>query len=144
MTRIEKLLKYAQPLGLIIFCWLTMRTVSSFSDESMTSYGFPFSWYAADSISSMAYVIAIGPLVIDLVFYVLLTYLAISLLLPQSVLPSNTSRLPPAVLWLMACASLAYIFAAISIDPHFVVWKVDGYYGENAQRSYGIQFGPGK
>ena len=140
----KHLLKYTLPVSLIAFCWVTMRTVLSFTGESTTRYGFPFPWYSVDGISSMAYVIAIGPLLADLGVYVLLTHFVISLLLPQSLVAAGSGKLSALVLWLGACASLAFTMMAISIDPHFVAWALDTYYGDNSQRSYGIQFGLGK
>jgi hypothetical protein len=143
MTTALRLLKYAAPVGLIVFCWLTMRTVSSFANESMTSYGVPLSWYATPGASSMAYVIAIGPLLVDLGFYVLSVSFAISWLLGRSVPARGTSKWIIGALWVLACASAAYTFVAVSLDPHFVGWSLDSYYGENARRSYGLQFGVG-
>ena len=66
----NNLLKYTLPVSLTTFCWVTMRTVLSFTDESTTRYRFPFPWYSVNGISSMAYVIAIGPLLADLGVYV--------------------------------------------------------------------------
>ena len=140
----KHLLKYTLPVSLTAFCWVTMRTALSFADESMTGYGFPFPWYSANGISSMAHVIAIGPLLADLGVSMLLTHFVISLLLPRSLVVTGSDKLIALVLWLGACASLAFTMMALSIDPHFVSWTLDGYYGDNAQRSYGIQFGLGK
>lgn len=142
MTSDRKLLRYALPAGLTIFCWLTMRTVASFSDESMTSYGFPFPWYSPDTISSMAYVIAIIPFLIDLTIYVSASFVAISFLLQRS--EGRYLRLVSIALWLMACASLTLKISIILISPQIVAWTLDSYYFGKAQRSYGVQLGLGR
>lgn len=142
MTPSRKLLLYALPTGITVFCWLTMRTLASFTDESMTSYGFPVPWYAPDSVSSMAYVIAIIPLLIDLSIYVSASFVALSLLLQRS--DGRYLRLVPIALWLMASVSLTLKISIMSIDPQIVVWTLDSYYGDKAQRSYGVQLGLGK
>lgn len=142
MTRVRRFVHYAAPLGLIVFCWLTMRTNAEFSNESMTSYGFPFAWYAASGLSSMAYVIAIGPMLFDLALYAVLAYLAVSRLAPATP-TADAHKWIVGALWTLALASLACVLVQVSMDPHFVAWSLDSYYGANARRSYGVQFGVG-
>lgn len=142
MIKFKTLFKYALPLGISLFCWLSMRTIASFSDESFASYGFPFPWYAANNVSSLAYIVAVGPLLVDLVVYVALCYSMIALLPPHT-LTGVKGSLIALLLWLVGCASLLAIAIALAIDPSFVLWELDSYFGSNAKRHYSLQFGLG-
>jgi hypothetical protein len=134
MINIKNLFRYALPTGLTTFCWLTMRTVASFSDESMTSYGFPFPWYAAEGVSSMGYVIAIGPILADLIVYVAVIHAVMSML-PQSALSGSKGKLIAIAFWLAASSSLFFKLLPLSIGPQVNAWTLNSYFGDNARRS---------
>lgn len=144
MMNVKGLFKFAVPVGLSALCWLTMRTVAAYGDESMTSYGFPFPWYAPSGASSMAFDVAIGPLIVNIVSYVSIGYIVTSLIIPASMISTRGGNILSVVLWFAAFGSLALTFTGISLDPHFVNWTMDSYFSENAKRSHGFQFGPGR
>jgi hypothetical protein len=141
MIKFKNLFKYALPLGLTLFCWLSMRTTASFSDESFSSYGFPFPWYAANGISSMGHIVAIGPLLLDLAVYVLACYSIIALLPPLAL--AGVKGILACLLWLAGAASLLFVVLALSIGPSFVAWELDSYFGSHAKRHYSLQLGLG-
>ena len=143
MISLRNFFKYSIPLGLLAFFGLTMRTVASYTDESMTSYGFPFPCYGLSSVSSMAYELAIGPFIIDVIFYILICHTIISLAIPKLILSSRNGNVVAILLWLTGLGSMIFMLIAVSIDPHFVTWKLDGYFSENAARTYHFHFGPG-
>jgi len=143
VTNLTVLLKYSLSAGLSAFFWLTMRTVVSYRDELMMSYGFPFSCFAPSSVSSMAYDLAVGPFIIDIIFYVLICHIIISLAIPKKILSSRGGSVISILLWLAGLGSMIFVSMAVSLDPHFVTWTLDSYFSENAKRSYNFYFGLG-
>lgn len=111
------------PATLLGLLWLNMRTRIDAGGESMTSVGFPFPWVAPDFSSSMAYIIAWGPLAADLGFWLLACYGLIGIALRKS----KATRLLAALsiaLWLGAAASLATTALSLSMTPRFVPWDL--------------------
>jgi hypothetical protein len=144
MTAVNFLRRYSLPLALLAFCWLSMQTTAAYSDEATRVYGFPLSWNAPNSSSSMAFSIAIGPLLVDLALYVFLTHLILIAACRRFAPDGKAGTVISAVLWLAALASLVLVFAAISSDPVFTGWSLDSYFGSNAMRSHVFWFGPGR
>lgn len=149
MMSFNRLVRYALPLGLLAFCWLSMRTVVAFTDESMKIYGFPFGWYAPNASSSMAFTAAIGPLAVDILVYVLIFQCAVALFPSGKEMPpkrqlSKIQLAVSGVLWIAAIASLGLFFMSIGSDLQFVGWSLDSYFGDTATRSHHFQFGPGR
>ena len=140
---LRALWKYALPLGATLMCWLTMRTVASFSIESMARYGFPFAWYAPDASSSMSFDVALGPLFVDLLAYVGTCQLIVSSVAARWSGSNTAARTTSVSLWLVAIASTIVMAMAIGVDTHFVGWTLDGYFGAGSTRAHGIQLGPG-
>jgi uncharacterized membrane protein len=140
----NRLTRYALPLGLLAFCWLSMQTVVAFTNESMKIYGFPFGWYAPNAGSSMAFTAALGPLVIDILVYVLACHILVARF------PSGKATKPKILLavsvalWVAALASLALLSIYIGSDLQFVSWSLDSYFSDTATRNYSFQFGPGR
>lgn len=110
----------------------------------MSSYGFPLPWYAASGVGSMAYTIAIGPLLLDLLAYLLLCQIAMTAVLRGVPDGSRIKPILSIALWLLALSSLAFTLLALSIGADFAIWQLDSYFGSNANRSYYFQLGPGK
>ena len=144
MIMSRKAWRIALPLGLAAFYGVTMRTVVSFTDETLRVYGFPVPWYSASGISSMGYVIAIGPLLLDLCVYLLLAFCALASLPQRFLMAACRSKLLLLLLWSVAATALALTVLALSLGPEFVVWSLDSYFGAAARRSHGLQFGLGK
>lgn len=131
----------AMPLGVTVFCWLTMRTEASLGSETGASYGFPLPWYAPSAASSMAYTVAVTPLVLDLLVYVAVA---------QAVLMAWRLRTasPPrrglrVALWAAALASVAYAATGLMTDPRVVAWDPSPYFHAAADRSHRLQWGTG-
>lgn len=139
---VKILLRFSVPVGLLALFWLTMRVVASYSDESMISYGFPFSWYAPSGVSSMAYDLAVGPFIVDSIFYIGTCHGIILLVVSKSALSHKLSNVVSTLLWFAALSSLGLMFIAVSMEPHFVGWTLDSYFAGNAQRNYSFHFGP--
>jgi hypothetical protein len=143
MSGLIRALQYSAPISLIAFFWLTMQTVNSYSDESMTSYGFPLAYYARSNISSMTYDLAIIPFILDLTFYALTCH-CIILAIPASKLFSNKhNTLFSLFLWLIGLGLMGFASIVIFLNAHYVTWKLDEYFSENTHRSYQFHFGPG-
>ena len=141
--RSATLWKFALPLGASLMCWVTMRTVAAFATESMASYGFPFAWYAPNQASSMAFDVAAGPPLVDLLAYVAACQLLLSGV-PVRWPGSGTAAMAASTaLWLVAIASTALMVVEVGLDAHVVGWTLDGYFGAGSTRTHGIQFGPG-
>ena len=144
MIMSRKAWRIALPLGLAAFCGVTLRTAVSFTDETLRVYGFPVPWYSASGISSMGYVIAIGPLLLDLCVYLLLALCVVACMPQRFLIAACHSKLLLLLLWSVAATALALTGLALSLGPDFVAWSLDSYFGAAARRSHGLQFGLGK
>lgn len=143
MIRTSMQLRVATPLGLLAFFWLTMRSVVSAGGETVNHYGFPVAWYTPSSASSLAYDIAVGPMMLDVACYVVFGGFVLWLAhwRPD---PNRTAHTVVSILlWVGALASLVFTAMVIAHDPHFVAWTLDGYFSGHAARGYYLQFGPG-
>jgi hypothetical protein len=144
MINHKTLCKFAIPVGVSLLCWLTMRTVVSSGGESLAMYGFPLPWYAPSAASSMAYDMAAGPFVIDLLVYVTAAQAIISFGTAGSTVPLKVGRLAAILLWLLAVGSIACTALATGFDPHVAGWTLDGYFGTGATRTHALHFGLGR
>ena len=115
-----------------------MRTVISLPDEAMVSYGFPIAWYTPSLATSLAYEVALGPLLVDLIVY----FAACGAIL-FLVSVSWMGRTACALLWLAGVGSAGALALVLLLDPHFVAWTLDGYFGAGATRSRSMYFGLG-
>ena len=136
--------KIALPLGLAAFFAVTMRTTVSFTDETLRMYGFPMPWYSASGVSSMGYVIAIGPVLLDLCCYLLLAFCLVACLPQRVLIAVCRSKLVLLLLWSVAVAALVLTGLALSLGPDFVAWSLDSYFDAAARPSHRLQFGLGK
>ncbi|MFI3199775.1 MAG: hypothetical protein QX196_15795 [Methylococcaceae bacterium] len=91
----------------------------------------------------MAYDLAVGSFIIDVISNVLICHIIISLAISRQVLSSRRGNVISILLWLAGLGSMAFISMAVSLDIHFVAWTLDSYFGENAERNYSFHFGPG-
>ncbi|MEQ1636916.1 MAG: hypothetical protein ABL903_09485 [Methylococcales bacterium] len=133
------------PLTLLVFLWVTMRTVSAYSTEAMTGFGFPLSWYATNEATSTAYTVAIFPLVFDLVVYIfstiLLQWLYADRLLIRLNFSSTASKGMSALLWFAACLSLLITTLILVPNIRIELMAVNTYFGNNATRSCSLALG---
>jgi hypothetical protein len=136
-------LRVATPLSLLAFFWLTMRAVVSAGGETLSSYGFPVAWYAPSPASSLAYDIAVGPMMLDVACYVLFGGCVLRLARWRPERNRTAGAVVSILLWVGALASLVFTAIVIAHDPHFVAWTLDGYFSGHAARSHYLQFGPG-
>jgi hypothetical protein len=143
MTKLRNLSGVALPVGITLFCWLSMRTVVTNGSESQSLYGFPLAWYAPSPAASMAYEIALWPWAIDLLLYVAAAFLACRPLMARGprTMPGKAVVM---LLCVVAAASLAWMALALAFDVHAVAWTLDGYYSDAATRTHGLQIGPGR
>jgi len=129
--------RFGLPAGLALFCWLTMRTVTSDGGESIASYGFPLPWCAASPASSGAFDIAVGPLLLDLACQ----GLAGAVL--AAAWPALDRRPAAAIVaWLAAILSAGVLVFAVALDAQLVPWRLDAYFGGNALRTHALHLGP--
>ena len=156
MNLLSRWLRSGLPITVLLFLWISMRTVSGYPSvsgtgfaESMTAFGFPLSWYAASEATSNAYKIALLPLVVDLLIYalvvVLLQWLIANRLARVASLSSRTSTAVSVSLW--AAAAICTVAAVVIMTPdvHVNMTKVDAYFsGESAthRRSFVVGFLP--
>lgn len=102
------ILPTALPLTTILFCWITAKVRVEYVDSpAMTLYGFPLVWHRRDLAASLAFIADPVGLLIDLLFYLLVVLIALSLL-------GRTRRvragvLLGSILWLSAAASSAAV-----------------------------------
>jgi hypothetical protein len=143
MSGLIILTKYSIPASLISFVLFTIQTVTSYNDESMISYGFPLSCYAPSNVSSMAYDIAIAPLIIDMISYTLICHFIAFFSTPKKIVSNRCGNIVSVFLWLGGLSLIAFTATAISFSPHFVLWELDSYFGDEAKRSYIFHLGPG-
>lgn len=140
--RQRDILRIAVPCGVLAFCWLTMGVTAANRDESMTSYGFPMSWYSPSLISSGTYNIAIGPMAADLAAYLLLSQLLWNVILTRGpVFSIVRGQLLGVLLSIAASASVVLSLLAFSIDPVVVPWKLDSYFAGNSSKSRFVALG---
>ena len=131
----------ALPLGVTLLCWVSMRTLVTAGTESMRLYGFPLGWVAPSPAASMAFDVAAGPLVVDLLVHAAIAWgLVAASGLARA--PAAPRRLAIAGLWVLALGSLAYCVAPLLTDAHVVAWTLDGYFGDQATRAHALQLGP--
>ena len=141
------------PLTLLLFLHVTMRTEIDGGTERMTGFGFPLPWHANAEHTSMAYAVAVVPLVLDFLLYFLLCFLLVSTLVwvferkVMSRFPAFSERLSRALtkgicvaLWCLAvpCVVLAAFLASDNILLNFS--SVDAYF-KGSPRSYSLAFG---
>lgn len=141
----KSVLRFALPLTALLFVWVTMRTVSAYQSESMAAFGFPLSWHAADPVSSMAFEVAILPLVVDLLVYFFVV-LSIQRVVWPRVSPAahKAPRVMTAisvVLWVAATGSALVTVAALAVDVRLETTSLGNYFGSNATRTYSAAAG---
>ena len=144
MNSLRQAWQIALPLGLAAFFAVTMGTTVSFTDETLRMYGFPLPWYAASGVSSMGYVIASWPMVLDLCCYLLLAWGLVACLPQRVLIAVCRSKRVLLLLWSVAVAALVLTGLAMSLGPDLVAWSLDSYFDAAAKRSHRLQFGLGK
>lgn len=125
------LLGRSLPAGLTAFCWLSMRTTAHFSDESLSQWGFPLGWLSPDPISSGGHVVAVAPLILDIVLFVAAAAWACA----RWGRRASSGRLVAATLWLAAVVSLLVNVAPVFTQVRFVGWQLDGGYSDGARKT---------
>lgn len=128
---------YSLPAAVLIFCWLTMGASAAYDHDVFAAYGFPFQWYAPSVISPGGYEIAVGPLIVDVCVYFLITHA----LLSQVSITHGVGRLLKAGLWVCAIGSLAFSAVGFEIDPHVTWWGSSSVTPPSAQVSHFISVG---
>jgi hypothetical protein len=139
MIVLQKAFRFTLPLTLVVFFWLSVRVVANVPGETGVFYGFPFAWYAPSAAASLAFNVAFGALVVDLLIYFAVIHACLSRLHAAQ----KVSRWISVGLWVVAVASMLLTMLAIGFDAKFVFWTLDDYFGAGATRHYHFQFGPG-
>lgn len=142
------LVRFALPTTILLFLWVTMRTHSAyvseiaFNSESMVAFGFPFSWHAASTATSMGTEIGMLPLVFDFVVYFLMV---IALLGALNVVGPRQSaaflRRTSAALWVAGLLSLAGSTLQIAPNASVRSMAVDVYFDDRAVRTRSLALG---
>lgn len=144
MARLLKhLIQYSLPASLLALLAVTMRVEISQGGEQMASYGFPLAWYSPSIALSMAYTIALAPLFLDLLMYLLICQLVFAFALPHRLRTSKLGFVISVLLWACALVLCLFSFMIIFSDPLFVLWNLDSYFGTEATRNYFFHIGPG-
>jgi hypothetical protein len=145
------------PITLLLFLYVTMRTVSGYPllsgagtetvlAESMTAFGFPLSWHAASGATSNAYKVAIVPLMVDLLVYVLavivLQWLVAVLLIRVRHTVSRVWTAVCVLLWFAASVSLGATLMILAPNLRVEVMAIDAYFSsERAIHQRSLAFG---
>jgi hypothetical protein len=142
-TQLVGLIKYSFPAGLIAFLAVTLQVKSSIDGEYILSYGFPLSWYSPSNSLSMAYTIAVWPLVLDLLLYLVASQILLTGTPIKRIHTTNHGYIVSFLLWVCALALVLFTSLVIFSDPQFVAWSLDDYFNSAAISDYNIQIGPG-
>lgn len=139
MSPLSSWLRIGLPATVLLFLWVSMRTVSGYPSasgtafaESMTAFGFPLSWYAASQATSNAYKIALVPLVVDLLVYAFGVASLHWLIAPRITrvvhLSSRAMTAVSVALW--AAAAMCTVAAVVIMTPDVYVntTEVDTYF----------------
>jgi len=141
MSKLRFVVAAVLPLALVLLSWIGMRTVVTAGSESLSLYGFPLAWVAPSGAASMAFDIAAGPLLVDLAIYLAFAA-ALVALAGVARASAPRARATSFVLWVVAAGSIAWCVLPLLMDPHFVAWTLDGYFGAGAARTRALQLGP--
>ncbi|PWK39424.1 hypothetical protein C7534_113122 [Pseudomonas sp. OV226] len=103
MSRLSKSLLSA----VMLFACVTMRTVTSWDGEPSTmSYGFPLPWYTPSLATSLAYTIAVVPLLLDFFIYFVICWGLASLVEVKRAMAPNFGRVCAGLRWIGGIASV--------------------------------------
>lgn len=129
MTKFSKCLHVA----VILFAFLTMRTVTSANEEpSIISYGFPLPWYTPSLATSLAYTIAVGPLLFDFITYLFICWGLSRLMDIRWTVPIVVGRVFLGLWWFVIGVSVVRLALIILLGDQFTAWTVDSYFNEDA------------
>ncbi|MDR6919105.1 hypothetical protein J2X66_006011 [Pseudomonas sp. 3296] len=132
MSRLSKSLLSA----VMLFACVTMRTVTSWDGEPSTmSYGFPLPWYTPSLATSLAYTIAVVPLLLDFFIYFVICWGLASLVEVKRAMAPNFGRVCAGLRWIGGIASVGVLTLIMLMGDQFTAWTLDNYFGEGATRS---------
>lgn len=101
----------------------------------MMSYGFPLPWYTPSMATSLAYTIAVGPLLLDFFIYFVICWGLSTLVEVKRVMPTNFGRVWEGLRWIGGIASVGVLSVIMFTGDQFTAWTLNNYFGERATRS---------
>jgi hypothetical protein len=140
MRSVLLLLRISLPLSLLLFLWVTVKTVMVSGEETGVGFGFLLSWHTP-SVFSMETNIALVPMLVDFLLYFGFVHALCHFTLRRLTIKKYLMVSSVVLLWPAAILSVALCAIVLSYGGGVYIFELSDYFDGHDERSRTAVFG---